>query len=82
MACYCSLKARLSGGDGSRTGQDLDKLMKAGWCVDKNGKSYVLILNTKDRPNTTPTVRAICTFAIDFSVFRPFSRFSLVYEGH
>ena len=55
-----------------------------GWlvCVGKKGKSYVLMLNTKDRPNTTPTVRAICTFAIYFLVFRPFSRFSLVYEGH
>ena len=35
-----------------------------------------------DRPNTTPTVRAICTFAVYFSVFRPFCRFTLVYEGH
>ena len=43
MACSCSLKARLSGGDGSRTGLDLDKLMKAGWCVDKKGKSYVFV---------------------------------------
>ena len=29
-------------------------------------------INKKDRPNTTPTVRAICTFAVYFSVFRPF----------
>ena len=29
-------------------------------------------VNKKDRPNTTPTVRAICTFAVYFSVFRPF----------
>ena len=43
MACSCSLKARLSGGDGSRTGLDLDKLMKAGGCVDKKGKSYVFV---------------------------------------
>ena len=33
-------------------------------------------VNKKDRPNTTPTVRAICTFAVYFSVFRPF--FSLL----
>ena len=39
-------------------------------------------VNKKDRPNTTPTVRAICTFAVYFSVFRPFFRFTLVYEGH
>ena len=30
----------------------------------------------------TPTVGAICTFAVYFSVFRPFCRFTLVYEGH
>ena len=41
--CSCSLKARLSGGDGSRRGLDLDKLMKAGWYVDKKGKSYVFV---------------------------------------
>ena len=29
-------------------------------------------VNKTDRPNTTPTVRAICTFAVYFSVFRPF----------
>ena len=39
-------------------------------------------VNKKDRPNTTPTVRAICTFAVYFSVFRPFFRFTLAYEGH
>ena len=39
-------------------------------------------VNKTDRPNTTPTVRAICTFAVYFSVFRPFCRFTLVYEGH
>ena len=27
-------------------------------------------VNKIDRPNTTPTVRAICTFAVYFSVFR------------
>ena len=42
MACSCSLKARLSG-DGSRTSLDLNKLMKAGWCEDKKGKSYVFV---------------------------------------
>ena len=40
------------------------------------------MVNKIDRPNTTPTVRAICKFAVYFSVFRPFSRFSLVCEGH
>ena len=39
-------------------------------------------VNKTDRPNTTPTVREICTFAVYFSVFRPFCRFTLVYEGH
>lgn len=42
MACSCALKAR-SNGDGSRTDLDLDKLMKAGWCMDKKGKSYVFV---------------------------------------
>ena len=41
-----------------------------------------LMVNKIDRPNTTPTVRAICKFAVYFSVFRHFSRFSLVYDGH
>ena len=41
-----------------------------------------MIANKIDRPNTTPTVRGICTFAVFFSVFRPFCRFTLVYEGH
>ena len=36
----------------------------------------------KDRPNSTPTVRGICTFAVYFSVFGPLCRFTLVYEGH
>ena len=39
-------------------------------------------MNKKDRPNTTPTVRGICTFAVYFSVFGPLCRFTLVYEGH
>ena len=29
----------------------------------------------------TPRVHGICTFAVYCSVFRPFSRFTLVYEG-
>ena len=41
-----------------------------------------MMVNKIDRPNTTPTVRGICTFAVYFSVFRPFCRFTLVYEGH
>ena len=40
------------------------------------------MVNKIDRPNTTPTVRAICKFAVYFSVFQSFSRFSLVYEGY
>ena len=28
-------------------------------------------VNKIDRPNTTPTVRGICTIAVYFSVFRP-----------
>ena len=31
---------------------------------------------------TTSTVRGICSFAVFYSVFRPFCRFILVYEGH
>ena len=41
-----------------------------------------IMVNKIDRPNTTPTVHAICKFAVYSSVFRPFSRFSLVCEGH
>ena len=38
-------------------------------------------VNKTDRPNTTPTVRAICTFAVYFLVFRPFCRITHD-EGH
>ena len=31
---------------------------------------------------TTPAARCICSFAVFFSVSRPFCRFTLVYEGH
>ena len=41
-----------------------------------------MMVNKIGRPNTTPTVRGICTFAVYFSVFRPFGRFTLVYEAH
>ena len=34
-------------------------------------------VNKTDRPNTTPTVRAISTFAVYFLVFRPFCRFTM-----
>ena len=50
--------------------------------VERGSKQYRNDVNKKDRPNTTPTVRAICTFAVYFSVFRPFFRFTLVFEGH
>ena len=49
-------------------GQDVLAILAPGFDVNKI-----------DRPNMTPTVRAICTFAVYFSVFRPFC---LVYEGH
>ena len=53
---------------------------------DKEDKEYVrlhlqlhgykkengYVVNKIDRPNMTPTVRAICAFAVYFSVFRPF----------
>ena len=43
---------------------------------------HVLVVNKIDRPNTTRTVRGICRFAVYFLVFRPFCRFTLVYDGH
>ena len=43
---------------------------------------HVLVVNKIDRPNPTRTVRGICRFAVYFLVFRPFCRFTLVYEGH
>ena len=52
-------------------GQDVLTILPTGFDVNKI-----------DRPNTTPEVRVICTFAVYFSVFRPFCRFTLVYEGH
>ena len=47
-----------------------------------HGHGRLFARNKIDRPNKTPTVRGICTFAVYFSVFRPFCRFTLVYEGH
>ena len=41
-----------------------------------------MMVNKIGRPNTTPTVRDICRFAVYVLVFRPFCRFALVYEGH
>ncbi len=43
MACPCVLGARLSGGEGSRIEVDRDKLVEAGWSVDKKGKSYTFV---------------------------------------
>ena len=55
---------------------DVDLFM----CKDDMLFSQSNDVTKKDRPNTTPTVR---TFAVYFSVFRPFFfRFTLVYEGH
>ena len=45
-------------------------------------KGRIVVFFKTNRPNTTPTVRAICTFAVYFLVFRPFCRFTLVNEGH
>ena len=42
----------------------------------------VTVVNKIGRPNTTRTVRGICRFAVYFLVFRPFCRFTLVYERH
>ena len=47
-----------------------------------DAKFVLYDVNKTNRPNTTPTVRVICTFAVYFLVFRPFCRFTLVYEGH
>ena len=41
-----------------------------------------MMVNKINRPNTTHTVRGICTFAVYFSVFQPFCPFTLVCEGH
>ena len=46
--------------------------------VTRNDLSTVLA----NRPNTTPTIRGICTFVIFFSVSRSFCRFTLVCERH
>ena len=65
-------------------------------CQNSRGKTFQLKMadyeevllrvcndvNKTDRPNTTPAVRGICTFAVYFSIFRPFCHFTLVYEGH
>ena len=45
-------------------------------------REFVMMVNKIDRPNTTPKVRDICTFAVYFSVFRAFCRFILIYEGY
>ena len=63
-----------------------ERKISACLCVSGGGSfqviSFVSDVNKTDRLNTTPTVRAICTFAVYFSVFQPFCRFTLVYEGH
>ena len=47
-----------------------------------HGHGHSFARNKIDRTNTASTVRGICTFAVCFSVFPPFCRFTLVYEGH
>ena len=55
---------------------------KGGNRTKRLSRNSPMMVNKIDRPNTTPTVRAIGTFAVYFSVFRPFCRFTLVYKGH
>ena len=48
-------------------------------------QNSAMMVNKTHRPNTTPSARSIGTFAsffFFFLVFRPFCRFTLVYEGH
>ena len=74
----------------SENGKQIDLKPEQGTAIKNlvHGQDVLAILTTGfdvnkiDRPNTTPSVRAICTFAVYFSVFRPFCRFTLVYEGH
>ena len=69
---------------------NMNVLFRVHWAFQSTEKTVLVMLQNKlvmmvnkiDRPNTTHTVRAICTLAVYFSVFRPFSHFSLVYEGH
>ena len=76
--------------DLSENGKQIDLKPEQGTAIKSlvHGQDVLAILpsgfdvNKIDRPNTTPMVRAICTFAVYFSVFRPFCRFPLVYEGH
>ena len=76
--------------DLSENGKQIDLKPAQGTAIKSlvHGQDVLAILQTgldvnkMDRTNTTPTVRAICTFAVYFSVFRPFCRFVLVYEGH
>lgn len=42
MACSCQYDARATGGEGSRTAIDLEKLKEAGWIVEKTAKRYNL----------------------------------------
>ena len=69
--------------DLSENGKQIDLKPEQGTAIKSlvHGHDVLTILptgfdvNKIDRPNTTPTVRAICTFAVYFSVFRPFCRF-------
>ena len=76
--------------DLSENGKQIDLKPEQGTAIKSlvHGQDVLAILptgfdvNNTDRPNTTPTVRAICTFAVYFSVFQPFCCFTLVYKGH
>ena len=37
--------------------------------LNESGEKVFMMVNKIDRPNTTPAVRAICKFAVYFSVF-------------
>ena len=72
--------------DLSENGKQIDLKPEQGTAITSlvHGQDVLAILptgfdvNKIDRPNTTPTVRAICTFAVYFSTFLSL----LVYEGH
>ena len=76
--------------DLSENGKQIDLKLEQGTAIMSlvHGQDVLAILptgfdvNKIDRPNKTPTIRAICTFAVYFSVFRPFCCFDLVYVGH
>ena len=69
--------------DLSENGKQIDLKPEQGTAIKSlvHGQDVLAILptgfdvNKIDRPNMTPKVRAICTFAVYFSDFWPFCRF-------